>query len=158
MIESGVGRTERAEVGQRRGEPRALAEADDGEVREPRTALALVHAQPLEPPMEVVRERAGAASLVLEDEHADAPGLAVPRDGEASGLGGRGGFLKCAGDRRNLLSAPAAQERQRDVEVRADDGAHASPLRKRVPPPRDEAVEDLVGKTESAEEPERRIA
>src|SRR5438876_396133 len=83
MIESGVGRTERAQLGQRRGEPRALAEPDDGEMRQPRTAFALVHAPPLEPPVEVVGERDRPSALVVEDEHADAPRLAVAGDGES---------------------------------------------------------------------------
>src|SRR5438105_2693968 len=160
MVESGVGRTERSEVGERRGEPRALPEPDDGEVREPRPPVALVHAQPLEPLVEVARERGGAAVLVVEHEHADAPRLAVPHDGEASGLGGRGGFAQRTRDRRSLLARPATEERQRDVEVRADDAADAdpSPLRKRASAPRDEPVQDVVRKTKGAEEPERRIA
>jgi len=40
------------------------------------------------------------------------------------------------------------------VEVRADDPADASPLRKRAGAPRDEAVEDVVRETKGAEEPE----
>ena len=154
MIESGVGRTERLEVGQRRSEPRALAEPDDGEVREPRTALALVHPQPLEPPVEVVGERDRAAVLVVEDEHAHAPRLAVAGDREPGGPGGRGCLSKLAGDRRNLGSRAPAEERKREVEVCTDNTADTSPLRKRLTAPGDEAVEDDVRETKGAEEPD----
>src|SRR2546429_9001429 len=90
MIESGVGRTERAQLGQRGGEPRALAEPDDGEMRQPRTAFALVHAQPLEPPVEVVGEPDRPSTLPVQDKHADPPRPAVAGDGESGAPGGPG--------------------------------------------------------------------
>src|SRR5919202_946746 len=107
MIESGVGRTERAELGQRRGEPRAPAEADDREVREPWPALPLVHAEPLEPLVEIPREGGRAPVLVVEDEHPDAAGLSVAGDGEAGAPRRRGGLAQRAEepDRRIALHA-----------------------------------------------------
>src|SRR5438128_8545102 len=158
MIESGVGRTERAELGERRGEPRALAEPDDGEVRKPAAALPLVHAQPLEPPVEVVGERDRPSALVVEDEHADAPRLAVAGDGESGAPGGRGRLPELAGDRGDIRGGSAPEEGQGDVEVRPDDAADAVSFGKRPAAPGDEAVEDVVGETQGAEEPDRRIA
>src|SRR5262245_40411122 len=48
MIESHFGRTDRPQVGQRRPELGRPAEAEDGHVRQPSAALALVDAQPLQ--------------------------------------------------------------------------------------------------------------
>src|SRR5437588_356360 len=114
--------------------------------------------EPVETPVEVVGERSRAAVLVVEDEHADTPRLAVAGDGEPSGPGGRGGLPKLTGDGGDVAGRTAAQESKRDVEVGSDDPANASPLRKRADAPGDEAVENVVGKPQGAEEPDRRIA
>src|SRR5918912_1443921 len=158
MIESGVGRTERPELRQRRGESRPVAEADDGEVRKPRPLLALVDAELLEPQMEGVRHGRRPVFLVGEDEHPDAAGLAVAGYVEAGRSRCRGRLPKCSCDRRHLRRRPPPEEGERDVEVRPDDPPHASPLGKLAPSPLDEAVEDVVGKAQGAEEPEERMA
>src|SRR5919202_1070967 len=85
MVDSRFGRNDPAQVGQRRREPRALAEAENGDVRQPRALLALVDAEVLEPLEQVEREPLRTALLVVEDEHSDAAGLAVAADGEPPG-------------------------------------------------------------------------
>jgi hypothetical protein len=146
MIESGIGRTERAELGERRPEPRALPEADDGEMRKPRPLLSLVQAEPFEPRVEILRQRSRRTVLVVEDEHPDAPGLAVPGDGEASLSRGPGRLPEGARDRRDIGGGPPPEEGQRDVEIGADDSPYAPAFRELAPLPLDEAVEDVVRK------------
>src|SRR5207237_2486872 len=155
MIESRVGRTQRAETQRRRGEPRALAEPYDRDVRQPRTVFALVHPEPLEAGEEVVGEGRRPSVLVGEDEHADAARLAVARDGKDGPLDSGGRLAEGGADRRHHARRTAAQKRERDVEVRADDRADAAALGQLAPAPGDEAVEDVVRKPEPAEEPDR---
>lgn len=57
MVDSGFGRTDLAQVGQRWTEPWRPAEADDGRMRKPGALLAFVHAECLEAPMQVAGER-----------------------------------------------------------------------------------------------------
>src|SRR2546423_12408996 len=91
MIESGFGRTERANPGQIRREPRPPSETDDRDVREPRPLLRLIHTELLQTPVQLGRDRSAAAILVAEDEHADAAGLAETLNAEQRRLGDNGG-------------------------------------------------------------------
>src|SRR5436309_3829 len=158
MIESRVGRTERPESRRRRGEPRALAEAKDRDVREPRPALALVQAEPLKPSVEILGKSRRAAVLVGEDEHPHAARLAVAGGREDGRLDCGGGVAKGSGDRRHVARRTAPEKRERDVEARTRDTAEAGPLGKLAATPGDKSVEDVVGKAQRAEEPKPSIA
>jgi len=88
MLNSGPGRHESAELRQRRPQARRAPEAEHRDVREPRAGLAPVHLEALEALVEVDRQPAGTALLVLEHEHADTARLAVaerPQHGRSSG-------------------------------------------------------------------------
>ncbi|HYZ77295.1 MAG TPA: hypothetical protein VE596_07955 [Gaiellaceae bacterium] len=115
-------------------------------MRKPRSLLGLVHPEPLEPPVEVLRQGRRARLFVVEDEHSDAAGLSVASHLEAcrSRLCGR--LSKGFCDGRHLRSRPPPEESQRDVEVRPDDPADPPILRELASPPFDEAVADVVGK------------
>ena len=127
-------------------------------MRKPRALLGLVHPEPLEPPVEMLREARRAFPLVGQDEHPDAAGLAIAHDREASRSSTCGRLAERFRDRRHVRGRPPPEEGQRDVEVRPSDPADPMLLRELASPPVDEAVEDGVGKTQGAEEPERRIA
>ena len=77
MVDSGSGRTERAEAGELRSEPRPLAESDDGEVRQPRPLLGLVHAEPVQTLVKPAGQLTRRTTVVVEDEHSDAARLTV---------------------------------------------------------------------------------
>ena len=118
----------------------------------PFPCLAPVDAERLEPRLEVAGERRRAASLVLEDEHPDAPRLAVPHGHEPRRLGdaaGRG--AERLDDPGQFACRPVAEERERDVEMLARDdtdvGGEVLPL------PGGERVERRVGQPQRAEEP-----
>src|SRR6266511_1870688 len=128
MIESGFGRTDHPEVGKRRVKTRRPAEAQDGEVRQPWTVLALVHAELFQPPVEVAGELRRALLLVVEDEHADASRLAVPAQGQAGWPRSGGSVPQRSRDRLDLGDGPVPEERQRDVNVPGRDDPHVSGL------------------------------
>src|SRR5438132_12572817 len=135
-------------------EPGRLAEAQDGDVREPAPLLGPVDAQSLEQPVEPLRVQPALPVEVVEDEHAHAPGLPVGADAEADRPEGVGAADR-GRDSLHLGGRRRAEERGRDVEVLAGDdpAAREMPLL-----PRDERVEDLVGEPEGTEEPEPFIA
>src|SRR5439155_3687516 len=87
MVDSGPGRTDRPELGRLRGKAGSLPKPDDREVREPRPPLRLVHAEPLEAGVQASGETPRRAALVVEDEHPDAPCLAVAARTEDDGGG-----------------------------------------------------------------------
>lgn len=88
----------------------------------PVPALAAVDAEPLQPLLEVGSERTCPARLVVEDEHPDAPRLAVAHRREARPLLHPGGSLtERRDDRGQLAGRPVAEEGERDVQVLARD-------------------------------------
>jgi hypothetical protein len=156
MVDSCTGRTDRAEAGQRRTEPWPLPEPDDREVRQPRTPLGLVHAEPLEPVVEVTRQLSSGTVLVIEDEHPDAARLSIAAFAEGDRSRPGCGRFELGPDRLDLMGRPRAEEGERDVEVVAPDGPIRTGRQARLPG--DEAVEHVFGQGESAEEPDRVIA
>ena len=153
MVDSGTGRTDRAEAGQRRTEPWPLPEPDDREVRQPRTPLRLVHAEPVEPVVEVTRQFSSGTVLVVEDDHPDAARLSIAAfaEDDRSRLGC--GRFELGPDRLDVVGRPRAEEGERDVEVVAPDGSMRTGRKARLP--LDKTVEHVLGQGESAEEPDR---
>src|SRR5689334_7856818 len=76
-VDSGIGRTDRAETVDGRSRPGRLSEPRDGDVREPGPLLTAVDAEPLEPLADLLGERRRGAAHVVVDDHPDAPRLAV---------------------------------------------------------------------------------
>src|SRR5438105_8734116 len=94
-------------------------------MRKPRPPFASKGADPLEPRLDVGRERRRAAAEVVEHEHRDAPGLPVTGRGETQiRLGRRRGRPQLAHDGRELDRGPVSEEGDGDVQVAAWDGAH----------------------------------
>ena len=121
----------------------ALPETAHGEVREPRTALAPVDAERLEPLLEAGCEEPRPAALVLAHEHGDAAGLAVPDRGEPELLvDGARGRPERVEDAREVARRAVAEEGEREVQVRPGDDAHALEL---VLLPRLDGVERVIG-------------
>lgn len=152
MIESDFGRTQGAQVGRRRNEARPLTKADDGDVREPLAALALVDAESFEALPDSFRQPCSPPLLVVEDDHADAPSfpIAARIEQERTGVG-RGLAQRCP-DRFDVGSRAAAEERERDVEVPSRDAANARTLWQVLSLPRKEPFERLVGEAQTHEE------
>src|SRR5947208_12443617 len=90
MHNSRLGHRHPAEIGDWGAEPGTLAEADDREVRKPRTLLRLVDAQPAKPLVHVLGEPRRAALVVVADEHPDGARLAVADRREHGPLGSPG--------------------------------------------------------------------
>src|SRR5215211_446139 len=154
MVDSGVGRTERAEIGHRRPEARALAKAQNREMRKPRTLFAPIDADRFEPLLQLLRDPVRAAVLVGEDEHADAARLAVANGFEYGSWRTPRGCPHGIGDGRQLGAGPGAEERERDVEVLARDDAPTELLAL----PLNDSVQDGGGQGKAAEESKAIIA
>src|SRR5215210_563188 len=119
-------------------------------MREPRSGLAAVDAEPLEPRLDVVCEGGRSVPLVVEDEHADAPCLAVAAQHEARRDGGAGGGVELARRELDVIGGPAAEERDGDVQVVAGDDAAAEAIGL----PGGQAAGEVVGKPDAEEEAE----
>lgn len=90
---------------------------------------------------------------IVADEHPDAAGLAVAAHGQLDWPGRERGLAQRPGDRGQLGSGPAAEERERDVQVLPrDDAALDVPLG-----PGGDPLDRSVGEPERAEEPEPSI-
>ena len=102
--------------------------------------------------MQVGRERRSPVALVVEGEHADAPGLAVAAERK------RDGSARAAASRRTprigveLQRRPVAEERKRDMEVLARDHPDLGHAGEGLVLPRGEAPGRLVGEAQRAEE------
>src|SRR5262245_30840015 len=151
MVDSGSGRTDLAETGQRWPEPGLPTEPEHRDVREPRTALARVDAEPLEPLEHVDRESPCVTAQVVEDEHADAARLPVAELPEREGAGGGCRSAELDPDGRSLGCGAATEEGDSDVQISA---RHDAVAREYAPLPFREPVEHRVRERESAEEPE----
>jgi len=125
MVDSGVGRTKGAELGDRRAQARPLTEANDGDVRKPWPPLAAVDPQSLEALVQVFDERAGPVAVLLEDEHADTPRFAIAGHAEHGPLDTDSSSTERLGDGRELPGRARAEEGQCDVEVSAWDDSTA---------------------------------
>src|SRR5712691_10767102 len=148
MVDSGVGRTERAQGRERRVEPRRPAKADDREMRQPAALLAPVDLEGLQPAEQILRKSGRSVALVREHEHADAAGLAVAERLEPDwSCGGRCLARRCD-DRIQFGGGTVAEEGERDVDVRAHDDA----LGEMPGAPLDEFVEDVIREPDCAEE------
>jgi len=124
-------------------------------VRQPPASLPLVHAEPLEAPLEIVRELGGPTTGVLEDDHAGAAGLTVAGRREADLARLRGSLAKHFDDRSELAGRSVAEKGERDVQMPAWDDAHAGELP--LLPVLD-LVENVVGRAQREEEPESFIS
>ena len=118
-------------------------------MRKPLTLLALVHAERLEPRVQVFGQRGRRPRFVRENEHPDTAGLPVPHRLQLNPAGNGGGVAGRGDDRLELGSRTVPEERQRDVQVRAGDGSASDVLLL----PCADGVEHLAGKSKSAEEP-----
>src|SRR5437762_236523 len=150
MVDSGSGRTDLAEAGQRRPQPRGTPETEHRDMREPRSLLALVHAEPLQAFEDVQSEALRVPADVVEHEHADAPGLAVAVLAEPDRAGCGSGLSQLGRDRPGLGGGTAAEERDRGVEVLP---RHGTPVSELATLPVNKRVEHRIGQRESAEEP-----
>src|SRR5712691_1755564 len=144
MVDSGVGRTERAQSRERRVEPRRPAKADDREVRQPSARLTPVDPEGLQPTEQILRKAARSLALVGQHEHADAAGLAVAERLEPDWSCGSRCLARRSDDRVQLGGGTVAEEGERDVDVRARDDA----LGEMPAAPLDESVEDVVREPE----------
>ena len=126
MVDRRIGRTESPEIGHRRLESRRRAEAQDRDMWKPRSLLPLVHAELLQPLGEARCQAPALACLVLQDDHADAPSLAVALWGEDDFAGRSSRIPKSAGDSLELRGGPGAEEGERDVEMLARDDSPAA--------------------------------
>jgi hypothetical protein len=152
MIESDFGRTDGPEVGHRGSEARPLAKAEDGDVREPVTALALVDGEPLEPLPDGFCKQSAASAVVLQDDHADASGLPVAtrREYERTGTGRR--VAQRRRDGLDIGHGASPEKGEGDVEVLSRNDADARTFRQVVALPRNEPVKRLVRQWQSDEE------
>src|SRR5215207_3172228 len=121
---------------------------------EPRTTLAPVDADRLEPLVELPRDPGCAVVPVLENEHADAPRLAVPEGSERRSGRALGARSQGVDDRRQIGARSRAQERERDVEILSRDNPPGEVLS--LPP--DDPLDGAGGEGEAAEESKAIIA
>src|SRR5438132_12698613 len=112
MHNSGIGQLHSAELRDRRVEPRLLAEANDGDVRKPRTPLGLVDAELVEPAVNILRDPRRLSAFVPADEHADGARLAVSRRNEHRRLGADSRLAQRTGDRLELASRARPEKRE----------------------------------------------
>ena len=153
MVDSGPGRTECGEVGQRWPQAGRSPEAEHRDVRQPRPPFGLIDAELSEPRMDVSRKERRPPAIVVQDDHADVACLPVPARPERERLGHDGsGQAKLGGDPPDVPGRSVAEEREGGVQVLARDCAGAVSNLARLPG--DDAVECLFGKSESAKEPQ----
>jgi len=150
---SDAGRCERRDLEEHGSKPRAHAEAQHGDVREPRTTLPAVRVELLESVVQARRETGCGALGIGEHEHADRAGLPVPERRELDGTGAPCLPAKELEDALEPALRLPPEERERGVErIRyspADRELLASPAPKRGV--------GLTGKLECEEEAEPSI-
>src|SRR5262245_36707038 len=115
MVDSGTGRTEPPERRNSGRETRALAEADDREVRQPGAPLELVDAEAPEALVQVGGKRAGGAAFVLEHEHPDAGCLAIAQRAERDRAAAGGRCPEGRGHGLDVAARPGPQEGEGDM-------------------------------------------
>src|ERR1035437_1306890 len=117
MVGSSLGRHDLPEDGQLGRQARRPAKARNGEVRKPGTSLALVAADRLQPAPNRLRHAGRFAAFVLEDEHADAPRLAVAAEHELHWPGALDGAADDLEDRLDFEARPPAEEGDGEMEL-----------------------------------------
>jgi len=132
-----------------------IAEAENGDVRQPWTLFAPVDAGRLERLVQTSGERRRLPAVVVEREHADAPRLAIPTRAKANDRGRESGRAQSRDHGIQVADRSMAEERKGDVEV----------LRRDDPPPaelgelpRHEALDDRGREPQAAEESQTFIA
>jgi len=117
-------------------------------VREPRTRLASIHAELLQPCLETARKSGRLTALVCEDEHAHRARLAVAQrlELERSALGNRS--AQRSEDRVELASRSSSEKSKGDVKA-LDRAAAGEMLR----PPLLQSSRDVSRQLECEEEP-----
>src|SRR5947208_5367183 len=143
-VSSSLGRHDRPEVGQGRPKARPCLEAEDGHVRQPPF--------PLDRPEEVSLETEGqglGAVVGREDEHPDAPRLAVGHELEAERLDPGAAPPQRLHHFRHTGAGLPAEEREREVEVVPRHGPAAG----QAELPCGDRVGRVVGKPQATEEP-----
>jgi len=122
-------------------------------VRQPGTALALVHAEALETELDALCERGRPTGRIGEDEHPDGLRLAVADRLEEEWLGLRRLVSKDVHDGPELALRPTPEKRECDVE--AGDG---SATREVLLSPADEGLDRVIRKLQREEEPDPLIS
>src|SRR5213593_2324619 len=117
MVGSGIGRTDLGQLRQRGPQPWPLTEADDRQMGQPLSLLALVDSQTLQPALQILGETRRLAGEIPQHQHPDAPGLPVALRHQPDRTCGSGGLAQCAEDRLELLHRTVPEEGQRDVQV-----------------------------------------
>ena len=118
-------------------------------MREPAAPFALVDAEPFQTIVQVLGQPCGGSPLVAQDEHSDAPGLAVALGHEPDRRSGCGRRPQGLPDLPELLHRARSEEGQREVQVLPRDNAAAVDVRSL---PLGQGVERLVGEAEGAEQ------
>src|SRR5690242_12401072 len=131
-----------------------LLEAQNGDVREPRTLLPTVDAEPFQAALDVVCECRGAARRVAAHDHSHAPGLPVALRHQLAGLGRGGCRAQLPGDGGDVSRGPGAEEGEGRVQVL---GRHDAAVPQVLALPGGEGANDVVGKLQGAEEPDPAI-
>ncbi len=125
MIKSDSGRTEGAEFRYRRPRLRTVSlETEDGGMSKPHPLFALVDTEFLEALANTTGNDHAAISFVVEDDHSDATGLAIPLWRERRWWPAIASCLENSGDRAHLLQRAMAEKCERDVEILAGDEPH----------------------------------
>src|SRR3954452_14697770 len=124
-------------------------------MRQPRAAFAGIDAETFQTVLDVVGEHSRSPSAVLEDEHADAPRLAVAAPREPDLPPPSRSFAQRVDHRLELPGRPVTEERERDVQVLS---ANRTDILQLLALPVLDRVEHVVGQAERKEEPEPFIA
>ena len=112
-------------------------------------------AEALQPLLHVTREERRPRFVVLEDQHADAPCLAVPTRREADLAGPCRSVAQGVDDRSELARGPVPEKRERDVQMISWHDPNTDEL---LALPPSDLVEHVVGQAKREEEPELIIA
>src|SRR5262245_36081001 len=125
MIESRFGRTDGTQRRRPRSRSRPLPEASDRDVRQPWPVLGPVDVQLLEQTREALLQACCAALLVVEDDHADSRGLAIAHRHEHGLETPDRGLVERRPQQVELARGPAAEERERCVQMLGGEKAYA---------------------------------
>lgn len=119
-------------------------------MRQPGPLLGGVHAQALQPAVQVLGQGGGVPAGVAEDEHADALPLPVPGHLEGDRSCRCGGLMQFVDDARDGVAGCGAEEGEREMDVLA---GHASARGELFALPAHDVLDDVVGEAQRAEEP-----
>src|SRR5262249_19635668 len=111
--------------------------------------------EPLEPLLDVPSEQSRPPAVVLEDEHADVPCLAIAARREADRPGALGSAAQRVDDRLELPGRPPPEAGECDVQGLSWNDADVAQL---LSLPAREFVEDAVAQAQREKEPDSFIA